>query len=123
MTTKLPNPTYTPENAVMVAMLNFFITPVGLEDQLLGKTVEKERKDLEELKQMLTKSNAEKSKELKTLQDDILRMLQEAEGDILENEDLINTRFLMVYAGGCSAGKTTGAEDVKVSDSLMALHH
>jgi dynein heavy chain len=91
ITTKLPNPTYDPENCVKVSLLNFFITPRGLEDQLLGKTVEKERKDLEDLKQQLTKSNAEKAKELKTLQDDILRLLQEAEGDILEQETLINT--------------------------------
>ena len=91
LTTKLPNPKYTPEAIVTVALLNFFITPSGLEDQLLGKTVEKERKDLELQKQQLTKSNAEKSRELKNLQDDILRMLQEAEGDILEQEVLINT--------------------------------
>eukprot|EP00656_Telonema_subtile_P030869 TRINITY_DN3383_c0_g3_i1.p1 TRINITY_DN3383_c0_g3~~TRINITY_DN3383_c0_g3_i1.p1 ORF type:complete len:918 (+),score=176.42 TRINITY_DN3383_c0_g3_i1:112-2865(+) len=61
-----------------------------IRDRLLGKTVEKERKDLEIQKQQLTKSNADKSRELKTLQDDILRMLQEAEGDILEQEVLIN---------------------------------
>ncbi|CUG87383.1 dynein heavy chain, putative [Bodo saltans] len=91
ITTKLPNPRYTPETIVTVALLNFFITPGGLEDQLLGKTVEKERKDLEIQKQLLIKNNAEKSRELKTLQDDILRMLQEAEGDILEQEVLINT--------------------------------
>ena len=90
MTTKLPNPSYTPEAIVKVALLNFFITPGGLEDQLLGKTVEKERRDLEELKQQLTRSNAEKNRELKNLQDNILVMLQEAEGDILEQEGLIN---------------------------------
>jgi dynein heavy chain len=32
MTTKLPNPKYTPEAIVTVALLNFFITPSGLED-------------------------------------------------------------------------------------------
>jgi len=89
MTTKLPNPRYTPENLVMVCLLNFFITPGGLEDQLLGKTVEKERKELEELKQQLTARNAQNARELKDLQDMILRMLQEAEGDILEDESLI----------------------------------
>lgn len=91
MTTKLPNPSYTPETIVTVSLLNFFITPSGLEDQLLGKTVEKERADLEQEKQKLTRDNASKNRELKELQDNILKMLEEAEGDILEQEELILT--------------------------------
>jgi dynein heavy chain len=41
MTTKMRNPHYTPEVAVKVSLLNFFVTPGGLEDQLLGVTVDK----------------------------------------------------------------------------------
>eukprot|EP01065_Artemidia_motanka_P012700 TRINITY_DN1700_c1_g1_i1.p1 TRINITY_DN1700_c1_g1~~TRINITY_DN1700_c1_g1_i1.p1 ORF type:complete len:1558 (+),score=611.23 TRINITY_DN1700_c1_g1_i1:2-4675(+) len=91
ITTKLPNPHYTPETSVKVALLNFFITPSGLEDQLLGKLVGKERKDLEDEKNALTRSNAAMLKELKDLQENILRMLQESEGEILDNEVLIET--------------------------------
>jgi dynein heavy chain, axonemal len=91
LTTKLPNPTYTPETIVTVSLLNFFITPSGLEEQLLGKTVEKERSDLEQEKQRLTRSNADKNRELKNLQENILALLEEAEGDILEQEELIIT--------------------------------
>ena len=36
MTTKLPNPHYLPEVSVKVTLLNFMITPEGLEDQLLS---------------------------------------------------------------------------------------
>jgi len=36
ITTKLRNPHYSPETCVKVTLLNFFITPDGLEDQLLG---------------------------------------------------------------------------------------
>ena len=43
MATKLPNPHYAPETAVKVTLLNFTITQEGLEDQLLGITVAKER--------------------------------------------------------------------------------
>ena len=39
ITTKLPNPHYLPETAVKVTLLNFMITPEGLEDQLLGTVV------------------------------------------------------------------------------------
>ena len=45
LTTKLRNPHYSPEISVKVTLLNFFITPGGLEDQLLGTLVAKERWD------------------------------------------------------------------------------
>ena len=41
MTTRIPNPHYSPEACVKVGLLNFFITPKGLEDQLLAKLVAK----------------------------------------------------------------------------------
>ena len=43
ITTKLRNPHYLPEVATKVTLLNFMITPEGLEDQLLGIVVAKER--------------------------------------------------------------------------------
>ena len=43
ITTKLRNPHYLPEVATRVLLLNFMITPEGLEDQLLGIVVTKER--------------------------------------------------------------------------------
>jgi hypothetical protein len=39
MTTKLRNPHYPPEVCVKVSLLNFFVTPEGLEEQLLGTVV------------------------------------------------------------------------------------
>lgn len=53
MTTKLRNPHYLPEIVVKVTLLNFMITPIGLEDQLLGIVVAKERPDLEAEKNLL----------------------------------------------------------------------
>ena len=42
ITTKLRNPHYLPEVATKVTLVNFMITPEGLEDQLLGIVVAKE---------------------------------------------------------------------------------
>ena len=36
ITTKLPNPHYPPEVCVKVSLLNFTITSIGLQDQMLG---------------------------------------------------------------------------------------
>lgn len=53
------NPHYLPEVAVKVTLVNFMITSVGLEDQLLGITVAKERPDLEAEKNQLILQGAE----------------------------------------------------------------
>ena len=53
ITTKLRNPHYLPETSVKVTLLNFMITMEGLQDQLLGIVVTRERPELEEEKNQL----------------------------------------------------------------------
>jgi dynein heavy chain len=53
LTTKLRNPHYMPETAVKVTLLNFMITPYGLEDQLLGLVVATEKPEVEEEKKFI----------------------------------------------------------------------
>lgn len=62
MTTKLRNPHYLPEVVVKVTLLNFMITPVGLDDQLLGIVVAKERPELESEKNQLIVQGAANKK-------------------------------------------------------------
>ena len=89
ITTKYRNPHYLPEVAVKVTLLNFMITPEGLTDQLLGIVVAKERPDLEEQKNELVVQGASNKKKLKELEDKILEVLSESEGNILEDETAI----------------------------------
>lgn len=88
--TTLPNPHYAPELQVKVTLLNFTITPGGLQDQMLGVVVAKEMPEMEAKKNNLTIENARMKKELQDIEDKILQLLSEAKGDILEDETLIN---------------------------------
>jgi dynein heavy chain len=90
VTTKLRNPHYLPEVATKVSLLNFMITPEGLEDQLLGIVVAKERPELEEERQALIITSAQNQKALKDVEDKILFTLS-SEGNILEDETAILT--------------------------------
>ncbi|CAK9824900.1 Dynein axonemal heavy chain 7 [Anthophora retusa] len=89
ITTRLRNPHYLPEVAVKVTLLNFMITPVGLEDQLLGIVVAKERPDLESEKNALIVQGATNKKLLQETEDKILEILSIAEGNILEDEEAV----------------------------------
>ncbi|GCC21887.1 hypothetical protein chiPu_0000269 [Chiloscyllium punctatum] len=89
ITTKLRNPHYLPELATKVSLLNFMITPEGLEDQLLGIVVAKERPELEEERNALILQSASNKKQLKEIEDKILETLEGSEGNILEDESAI----------------------------------
>ncbi|KAH9490588.1 Dynein heavy chain 7, axonemal [Bulinus truncatus] len=89
ITTKLRNPHYLPEISTKVSLLNFMITPNGLEDQLLGIVVAKERPELEEERQTLIVTSATNKRQLKEIEDKILFTLSASEGNILEDESAI----------------------------------
>ncbi|XP_012945211.2 dynein heavy chain 6, axonemal [Aplysia californica] len=90
MTTKMSNPHYLPEVCIKVTIINFTVTKSGLEDQLLSDVVRLERPDLEEQRnQLIVRINADKN-QLKAIEDRILKLLFESEGNILDNEELIN---------------------------------
>lgn len=91
MTTKLPNPHYLPEVCIKVTIINFTVTLEGLEAQLLGDVVKLERPDIENRKVQLLLQMAEDKKQLQHLESEILRLLSESEGNILDDEVLINT--------------------------------
>ena len=58
------------------------ITPLGLQDQLLGIVVAKERPELEEKKNQLIIESAQNKKQLKQIEDKILEVLSSSEVDI-----------------------------------------
>uniref|UniRef100_A0A8D0GTF0 Dynein axonemal heavy chain 6 n=1 Tax=Sphenodon punctatus TaxID=8508 RepID=A0A8D0GTF0_SPHPU len=90
MTTKMPNPHYLPEVCIKVTIINFTVTRSGLEDQLLSDVVRLERPELEEQRtQLIVRINADKN-QLKAIEDKILKTLFTSEGNILDNEELIN---------------------------------
>ncbi|XP_044766447.1 dynein axonemal heavy chain 6 [Coccinella septempunctata] len=91
ITTKLANPHYLPEICIQVTIVNFTVTPSGLEDQLLANVVSLERPDLENMRsELIIRINADKA-QLKAIEDKILRMLDQSEGNILDDEELIET--------------------------------
>uniref|UniRef100_A0A2K6C7M2 Dynein axonemal heavy chain 2 n=1 Tax=Macaca nemestrina TaxID=9545 RepID=A0A2K6C7M2_MACNE len=91
ITTKLSNPHYSPETSAKTTIVNFAVKEQGLEAQLLGIVVRKERPELEEQKDSLVINIAAGKRKLKELEDEILRLLNEATGSLLDDVQLVNT--------------------------------
>ncbi|KAJ3083598.1 Dynein heavy chain 6, axonemal, partial [Rhizoclosmatium hyalinum] len=91
ITTKLSNPHYLPEVCIKVTIINFTVTSVGLEGQLLADVVKLERPELEEQRNSLIVNIANDKKQLKDIEEKILRLLFNSQGNILDDEELINT--------------------------------
>ncbi len=89
--TKLANPHYPPEVHAECTIINFTVTESGLEDQLLFLVVKLERPDLARAKANLVMQQNEFKVKLAELEALLLEKLAAAEGDILEDVDLILT--------------------------------
>lgn len=87
---KLPNPHYRPEIAAQCTIINFIVTPEGLEDQILAMVVNVEKPELEQQKQALVRKQNEFKVTLAALEDDLLSQLSAADpATILDNIPLI----------------------------------
>ncbi|XP_053977121.1 dynein axonemal heavy chain 2 [Hylaeus volcanicus] len=91
ITTKLPNPHYAPEISTKTTLCNFAIKEQGLEDQLLGIVVRKEKPQLEEQKDHLVLTISTNKRTLKELEDKILFLLSVAGDNLLDDLDLLST--------------------------------
>ncbi|DBB17910.1 TPA: hypothetical protein ACH3X3_002922 [Trebouxia sp. C0006] len=90
ITTKLRNPHYAPDICTKVSLLAFMTTHEGLEEQLLGIVVAKERPELEEEKNHLIIAGAANKRRLQEIEDQILKVLSASQGNILEDEEAVN---------------------------------
>jgi dynein heavy chain len=106
LTSKLANPHFSPELCAQLTVINFTVTMGGLEQQLLARTLQHERAELEEQRQKLVEDVNSNKKILKQLEDDLLFRLANSTGNLLDDTELIDV---------LNNTKTTSAE---VSEKL-----
>ena len=90
ITTKLPNPSYSPEISARCAIIDFTVTMKGLEDQLLGRVIRMEKSELEQERVKLCEDVLENKATMKELEDSLLAKLNAVQGSLVDDEELIN---------------------------------
>eukprot|EP00898_Chlorokybus_atmophyticus_P005691 jgi/Chlat1/6122/Chrsp409S05665 len=113
LTTRLPNPHYTPELSAKVAVIDFRVTAVGLEDQLLNKLILKEKHELEEQRQKLLEDVNTYKKKIKQLEDDLLYRLSTSTGNLLDDTELIDVLAVTKQTAQDVNEKLNNANDTK----------
>lgn len=91
----MSNPHYTPEISTKTTIVNFAVKEQGLEAQLLGIVVRKERPELEESKDKLVVNIASSKKKLADLEDEILRSVLSVDLRMMHVQSCVLTSISM----------------------------
>lgn len=97
ITTKLPNPNYRPEVAARTSVIDFTVTMRGLEDQLLGRVILSEKREIEAQRVQLDMDVTANKKLSKELEANLLYKLSTTEGSLLDDlsvMEVLNTSKL-----------------------------
>jgi dynein heavy chain, axonemal len=87
--TRLPKPHFSPELQAMTTVVDFAVTRLGLEDQLLGIVIGQEQRALQDqLQEVLAECNANR-RTLDMLDAELLERLSSGEGNLLDDTELV----------------------------------
>jgi dynein heavy chain len=86
----MSNPQWSPELAAKTTIIDFAVTITGLEQQLLGRLISREQKQLEDQLNGVKESVNLSKKTLAKLEADLLERLANAEGSLLDDVELID---------------------------------
>eukprot|EP00698_Gefionella_okellyi_P019038 TRINITY_DN5781_c1_g2_i1.p1 TRINITY_DN5781_c1_g2~~TRINITY_DN5781_c1_g2_i1.p1 ORF type:complete len:3148 (-),score=914.00 TRINITY_DN5781_c1_g2_i1:20-9082(-) len=116
LVTRNSAPDVTPDAASLISRINFTITKSGLENQLLGLTLQNEQPELEQKKSALLQEEESRKLELSDLERALLDELAASEGAILENKTLVSRLELTKDKSNAIAQKL--AEGRRLQESL-----
>ncbi|XP_043247781.1 dynein axonemal heavy chain 8 [Colletes gigas] len=114
ITTKLPNPSYTPEIFARTSIIDFTVTIKGLEDQLLGRVILTEKTELEREKTQLIADVTANNRKIKELEANLLHKLTTVEGPLIEDVELMSVLNITKQTAAEITEKLSIAKDTEL---------
>lgn len=99
LTTKNPAVRLTPDLCSRVTLVNFTVTPAGLQSQSLSRILECEKPEVEKQRNELLKLQGEQNVKLRSLEEEMLKQISAVEGSILDDDLVVEGMERMMKEG------------------------
>ncbi|KAJ8736205.1 hypothetical protein PYW08_006861 [Mythimna loreyi] len=114
ITTKLPNPAYTPEISARTSIIDFTVTMQGLEDQLLGRVILTEKAEMEAERTQLIMDVTANRRKMQELEANLLHKLTTIQGSLVEDVSLIQVLNVTKATATEVKEKLDGAKETEI---------
>ncbi|CAG8978577.1 hypothetical protein HYALB_00010542 [Hymenoscyphus albidus] len=112
LSTRDPSATFPPDICSRTTFVNFTVTQSSLQTQSLNEVLKSERPDVDERRSNLIKLQGEFKVHLRQLEKRLLQALNESRGNILDDDNVIETLETLKKEAAEISAKMTGTEGV-----------